>query len=176
MLAKIEAEPDTQNLKVLKELLIKMQHYLEHTIAGDINRLLFVIDSFKKYDFTARFPNPYAKIAVAMNELGDEISALLRQSYGTGLMLENSSHELLENVNILNQSSNSAAASLEETAAALEEITSTVISNANNVELMTRFSSEVSNSAKKGQQLANQTTNAMDEINNQVNRDRKSVV
>ena len=175
MLAKIEVEPDTQNLKVLKELLIKMQHYLEHTIARDINRLLFVIDSFKKYDFTARFPNPYAKIAVAMNELGDEISALLRQSYGTGLMLENSSQELLENVNILNQSSNSAAASLEETAAALEEITSTVISNANNVELMTRFSNEVSNSAKKGQQLANQTTNAMDEINNQVNRINEAI-
>ncbi|MFY9100942.1 methyl-accepting chemotaxis protein [Aliarcobacter cryaerophilus] len=175
MIAKIEAEPDTQNLKVLKELLIKMQHYLEHTIARDINRLLFVIDSFKKYDFTARFPNPYAKVAVAMNELGDEISALLRQSYGTGLMLENSSQELLENVNILNQSSNSAAASLEETAAALEEITSTVISNANNVELMTTFSSEVSNSAKKGQQLANQTTNAMDEINNQVNRINEAI-
>ena len=175
MLAKIEVEPDTQNLKVLKELLIKMQHYLEHTIARDINRLLFVIDSFKKYDFTARFPNPYAKIAVAMNELGDEISALLKQSYGTGLMLENSSQELLENVNILNQSSNSAAASLEETAAALEEITSTVISNASNVELMTRFSSEVSNSAKKGQQLANQTTNAMDEINNQVNRINEAI-
>ena len=175
MLAKIEVEPDTQNLKVLKELLIKMQHYLEHTIARDINRLLFVIDSFKKYDFTARFPNPYAKIAVAMNELGDEISALLRQSYGTGLMLENSSQELLENVNILNQSSNAAAASLEETAAALEEITSTVISNANNVELMTRFSNEVSNSAKKGQQLANQTTNAMDEINNQVNRINEAI-
>ena len=175
MLAKIEAEPDTQNLKVLKELLIKMQHYLEHTIARDINRLLFVIDSFKKYDFTARFPNPYAKIAVAMNELGDEISALLKQSYGTGLMLENSSQELLENVNTLNQSSNSAAASLEETAAALEEITSTVISNASNVELMTRFSSEVSNSAKKGQQLANQTTNAMDEINNQVNRINEAI-
>ena len=175
MIAKIEAEPDTQNLKVLKELLIKMQHYLEHTIARDINRLLFVIDSFKKYDFTARFPNPYAKIAVAMNELGDEISALLKQSYGTGLMLENSSQELLENVNTLNQSSNSAAASLEETAAALEEITSTVISNANNVELMTRFSNEVSNSAKKGQQLANQTTNAMDEINNQVNRINEAI-
>ena len=175
MLAKIEVEPDTQNLKVLKELLIKMQHYLEHTIAIDINRLLFVIDSFKKYDFTARFPNPYAKIAVAMNELGDEISALLKQSYGTGLMLENSSQELLENVNTLNQSSNSAAASLEETAAALEEITSTVISNANNVELMTRFSNEVSNSAKKGQQLANQTTNAMDEINNQVNRINEAI-
>ncbi|MCT7445625.1 HAMP domain-containing methyl-accepting chemotaxis protein [Aliarcobacter skirrowii] len=175
MLAKIEVEPDTQNLKVLKELLIKMQYYLEHTIATDINRLLFVIDSFKKYDFTARFPNPYAKIAVAMNELGDEISALLRQSYSTGLNLELASNELLNNVEVLNQSSNAAAASLEETAAALEEITSTVISNANNVELMSKFSNEVSNSAKKGQALANQTTTAMDEINSQVNKINEAI-
>ncbi len=175
MLAKIEKEPDTSNLKALKTLLLELQYYLEHTIARDINMLLKVIDSFKKYDFTARFPNPYAKIAVAMNELGDEISALLRQSYSTGLNLELASNELLNNVEVLNQSSNAAAASLEETAAALEEITSTVISNANNVELMSKFSNEVSNSAKKGQALANQTTTAMDEINSQVNKINEAI-
>ncbi|WP_418184890.1 HAMP domain-containing methyl-accepting chemotaxis protein [Aliarcobacter vitoriensis] len=169
MLAKIEKEPDTANLKTLKELLQNLQNYLENTIARDINVLLRVIDSFKQHDFTDRFPNPYAKVSIAMNELGDIISELLKQSYSTGLMLQNSSNELLENVNTLNQSSNAAAASLEETAAALEEITSTVVSNANNVSVMAKYSSEVSNSAKKGQNLANETTTAMDEINNQVN-------
>ncbi|MDX4049429.1 methyl-accepting chemotaxis protein [Aliarcobacter skirrowii] len=175
MLAKIEKEPDTSNLKALKTLLLELQYYLEHTIARDINMLLKVIDSFKKYDFTVKFPNPYAKIAVALNELGDEVSALLRQSYSTGLNLELASNELLNNVEVLNQSSNAAAASLEETAAALEEITSTVISNANNVELMSKFSNEVSNSAKKGQALANQTTTAMDEINSQVNKINEAI-
>ncbi|NLN13180.1 MAG: chemotaxis protein, partial [Arcobacter skirrowii] len=175
MLAKIEKEPDTSNLKALKTLLLELQYYLEHTIARDINMLLKVIDSFKKYDFTARFPNPYAKVAIALNELGDEVSALLRQSYSTGLNLELASNELLNNVEVLNQSSNAAAASLEETAAALEEITSTVISNANNVELMSKFSNEVSNSAKKGQALANQTTTAMDEINSQVNKINEAI-
>ncbi|MDX4012810.1 methyl-accepting chemotaxis protein [Aliarcobacter skirrowii] len=175
MLAKIEKEPDTSNLKALKILLLELQYYLEHTIARDINMLLKVIDSFKKYDFTAKFPNPYAKVAIALNELGDEVSALLRQSYSTGLNLELASNELLNNVEVLNQSSNAAAASLEETAAALEEITSTVISNANNVELMSKFSNEVSNSAKKGQALANQTTTAMDEINSQVNKINEAI-
>ncbi|MDX4058742.1 methyl-accepting chemotaxis protein [Aliarcobacter skirrowii] len=175
MLAKIEKEPDTSNLKALKTLLLELQYYLEHTIARDINMLLKVIDSFKKYDFTAKFPNPYAKVAIALNELGDEVSALLRQSYSTGLNLELASNELLNNVEVLNQSSNAAAASLEETAAALEEITSTVISNANNVELMSKFSNEVSNSAKKGQALANQTTTAMDEINSQVNKINEAI-
>ena len=175
MLAKLEKEPDTANLKVLKELLFKLQNYLENSIAKDINKLLEVINRYKQHDFTTRLPNDSAKISLAINELGDIISELLKQSYETGLMLQDSSNELLENVNILNQSSNNAAASLEETAAALEEITSTVISNSNNVSLMAKYSNEVSTSAKKGQELANHTTHAMDEINKQVNLINESI-
>ncbi|MFW3327911.1 methyl-accepting chemotaxis protein, partial [Aliarcobacter butzleri] len=169
MLAKIEKDSDTPNLKELKLLLIKLQDYLEHTIARDINILVNILESYKKEDFTARFPNPYAKVAVIINELGDVISNLLKQSLDTGKILENSSNKLLENVNVLNESSNQAAASLEETAAALEEITSTVTSNASSVNQMAQYSQQVSSSAKQGQKLATQTTNAMDEINSQVN-------
>jgi methyl-accepting chemotaxis protein len=175
MLAKLEKDSDNPNLKELKVLLDKLQDYLEHTIARDLNMLISVLESFKKYDFTARFPNPYAKVAVIINDLGDVISNLLKQSLNVGLVLQNSSNELLQNVDTLNKSSNSAAASLEETAAALEEITSTVISNANNVQQMSIYSNQVSTSAKKGQELANHTTNAMDEINNQVNRINEAI-
>ncbi|WP_323588501.1 HAMP domain-containing methyl-accepting chemotaxis protein [Aliarcobacter butzleri] len=175
MLAKIEKDSDTPNLKELKLLLIKLQDYLEHTIARDINILVNILESYKKEDFTARFPNPYAKVAVIINELGDVISNLLKQSLDTGKILENSSNKLLENVNVLNESSNQAAASLEETAAALEEITSTVTSNASSVNQMAQYSQEVSNSAKQGQRLATQTTNAMDEINSQVNLINESI-
>jgi methyl-accepting chemotaxis protein len=175
MLAKIEKQSDTPNLVILKNLLDQLQDYLEHTIARDVNMLLNVIESFKKHNFTTRFPNPYAKVAVAMNELGEEISELLKQSLKVGLGLQNSSNELLENVDTLNKSSNNAAASLEETAAALEEITSTVISNANNVAQMSIYSEQVTNSAKKGQELANHTTTAMDEINTQVNRINEAI-
>ncbi len=169
MLAKIQKDSDTPNLKELKILLDKLQNYLEHTIARDLNMLISVLESFKKEDFTARFPEPYAKVAIIINELGDVISDLLKQSLSIGLTLDAGSDKLLENVNILNQSSNQAAASLEETAAALEEITSTVISNASNVAQMAKYSEQVSISAKKGQDLAKSTTTAMDDITNQVN-------
>jgi methyl-accepting chemotaxis protein len=169
MLAKIEKDSDTPNLKELKTLLDNLQNYLEHTIARDLNTLINVLESFKKEDFTARFPEPYAKVAITINELGDVISNLLKQSLSIGLTLDSSSNKLLENVDILNLSSNQAAASLEETAAALEEITSTVISNASNVNQMAKYSEQVSSSAKKGQELARSTTIAMDDITNQVN-------
>ena len=169
MLAKIQKDSDTPNLKELKILLDKLQDYLEHTIARDLNMLISVLESFKREDFTARFPNPYAKVAVTINELGDVISNLLKQSLSIGLTLDSGSEKLLKNVEILNTSSNQAAASLEETAAALEEITSTVISNSTNVVQMAKYSEQVSISAKKGQELARSTTTAMDDITNQVN-------
>ncbi|CAM3441991.1 methyl-accepting chemotaxis protein [Arcobacter aquimarinus] len=169
MLVKIEKDSDNPSLKELKILLDKLQDYLEHTIARDLNTLISVLERFKKEDFTARFPEPYAKVAVIINDLGDVISNLLKQSLSIGLTLDNGSDKLLKNVEILNTSSNQAAASLEETAAALEEITSTVISNATNVAQMAKYSEQVSSSAKKGQELARSTTSAMDDITNQVN-------
>ncbi len=105
-----------------------------------------------------------------INALQVAIVSMLKDSLENGIKLENSSKALIENVHTLNQSSNEAAASLEETAAALEEITRTVTSNSNNVIQMSGYSNEVSNSAKKGQEMARKTTVAMDEINNQVNK------
>ncbi|GAB1464965.1 hypothetical protein MASR2M54_04650 [Aliarcobacter cryaerophilus] len=108
------------------------------------------------------------KMINGINALQVAIVSMLKDSLKNGIKLENSSKALIDNVHTLNQSSNEAAASLEETAAALEEITSTVTSNSNNVIQMSGYSNEVSNSAKKGQEMARNTAVAMDEITNQV--------
>ncbi|OCL84826.1 methyl-accepting chemotaxis protein [Arcobacter porcinus] len=115
------------------------------------------------------------KMITGINTLQNAIVSMLKDSLKRGVSLEESSKTLIENVNSLNQSSNEAAASLEETAAALEEITSTVISNSNNVIQMSGYSNEVSNSAKKGQEMARNTANAMDEITNQVNNINEAI-
>ena len=54
---------------------------------------------------------------------------MLVENKTNGLTLDKSSNVLLSNVDKLNLSSNEAAASLEETAAALEEVTSNVRNN-----------------------------------------------
>jgi methyl-accepting chemotaxis protein len=168
MLARVEKDSNTPSLMELKKLIGQLQDYLEHTIARDLNMLIAVLESFKNQDFTAKFPDPYAKVAVIVNELGDVISSLLRQSLEIGKTLDSSSTQLIENVKILNESSNSAAVSLEETSASLEEITSSVVSNSNNVKLMTNYSHGLTQSANSGQKLAESTSSAMDEINEQV--------
>ncbi|QOG11976.1 methyl-accepting chemotaxis protein [Arcobacter sp. FWKO B] len=169
MVAKIEKTSSTPNLVELKEILTKMQQNLAITVACNIPTLLDVLEKFKQKDFTARFPDATGRVASSINQLGDEVSALLKQNLIDGVTLDKSTDILLENVDVLSTSANQAAASLEETAAALEEITATVVSNSTHVSEMSQYSAQVSSSAKKGQELARSTTTAMDDITNQVN-------
>ncbi|MFY9092998.1 methyl-accepting chemotaxis protein, partial [Aliarcobacter butzleri] len=104
-----------------------------------------------------------------LNTLQQTLTQMLVENKTNGLTLDKSSNVLLANVDKLNLSSNEAAASLEETAAALEEVTSNVRNNTQNIAQMAKLSSEVTASANQGEKLANETTVAMDEINNQVN-------
>ena len=168
-LAKFNLEVNTPIFKELKKSLEELQYYLEHTIARDINVLLNVLEKFKNKDYTARFPEPYASVAITINELGDVICDILTENKSNGLTLDESSNILIQNVDKLNISSNEAAASLEETAAALEEITSNIRNTTEGIAKMSSLSNDVTKSAKDGENLANRTTLAMDEINTQVN-------
>ncbi|WP_419783030.1 methyl-accepting chemotaxis protein [Malaciobacter marinus] len=166
--SKIEANTSTDSLQELKNILTKMQSELEINIARDIPLLLNVLKSYKEHDFTVKFPNAKEKVSIAINELGDIISKLLKQSLQVGKTLDKSSSLLIENVNELNISSNEAAASLEQTSASLDEITQSVKSNSNNVVNMTQLSLQVDSSAKEGQNLAKDTSISMTQIEEQV--------
>ena len=103
-----------------------------------------------------------------INALRHTITTMLIENKQNGLTLRNSSDVLLLNVDTLNTNSNQAAAALEETAAAVEEVTSNVSSTTNNVIQMASHGHEVKTSVSNGQNLARQTTEAMDEINTEV--------
>ena len=111
----------------------------------------------------------FERLVVGINTLQNSITQMLIENKSNGLTLEKSSNILLENVDILNISSNEAAASLEETAAAIEEITSNIRNNTENISKMATYSNSVTKSASEGGNLATKTTQAMDEINSQVN-------
>ena len=137
-------------------------------VCEDINSALKVLDSYSRLDFTNKIENDNGKIAIGINNLAQIITQMLTENKSNGLTLDDSSKILLSNVNELNRSSNAAAANLEETAAALEEITSNIRNTTSNIAKMSNLSNSVTASASQGEKLANKTTVAMDEINNQV--------
>jgi len=108
------------------------------------------------------------KLIIGLNTLQNSIVSMLEESQTTGQTLNQTSTTLLENVDILNHNSNQAAAALEETAAAVEEITGNINSSVGNIIKMAQNSDELIKASKNGQEYANNTTNAMDEINKEV--------
>jgi methyl-accepting chemotaxis protein len=168
-------EKSTQN-----QSLEDFKNNVNDMIKGTRDRFIKVdelLETYAKYDYTSTMQmSPidergglFERLVIGINTLQSAITQMLVDNKQNGLTLNHSSNMLLKNVNILNQNSNESAAALEETAAALEEITSTITNNANSIAQMSIYSNEVSISVKRGQELAKNTTEAMDDIRAQVN-------
>jgi methyl-accepting chemotaxis protein len=156
-------------LKELTTLLNQMGSNVETNIENVLNVLeQYSNSNYMNHVKTDGIKEHLLKLANGVNTLGTSITEMLLENKVNGLTLDESSNILLANVDKLNQSSNEAATSLEETAAALEEITSNIRNNTENIAQMSNFSNNVTDSAKDGEQLANETTVAMEEINTQV--------
>jgi len=111
----------------------------------------------------------FERLVHGINSLQGAVTQMLVENKSNGLTLNHSSDILLENVDILNRNSNEAAAALEETAAALEQITSNISSNTTNIVKMAHLAGTVTQASSEGKALASETTQAMDEINKEVN-------
>lgn len=166
---RINMNVENPTLMQLKKVLDSMAFQMEKNIGNVLN----ILEEFSSYNYINRVDNSKVKhqlldLANGVNSLGDSISFMLVENKQIGLTLNSSANTLLENVDILNHSSNEAAVSLEETSAALEEITSTVTNNNNSINEMSTYANQVLVSIKEGHVLAEKTTSSMDEINEQV--------
>ena len=142
---------------------------LGQLLGNDMNQIIEVLDAYTHKDFTKKVENENAKLVKILNEVTELVSTILRENKSNGISLDKSSNILLSNVDKLNISSNETAASLEQTAAAVEQITSNIKNTTENIAKMSDFSHEVTKAVKEGEELANKTTTAMEEINVQVN-------
>ena len=103
-----------------------------------------------------------------INKLRDTITNVLARNMEGGLTLKENADDLLDNVKKLKDSSDETATSLQEAVSAIEQITINIKNNTEKVIDMSNLASNVTNLAQEGEKLANGTTNAMDEINEQV--------
>ena len=127
--------------------------------------------SESKFDYKINDEGIYGNLGsltAGIKLVGNNTSEILAMVMNTGNALNESTQTLSGASNNLSTSSNQQAASLEETAAALEEITSTIQANTQATVRMSQLASNVTKSAKNGQDLANKTAISMDDINKEV--------
>jgi len=166
---KVTMKSTNESLNQLTILLNKMGDHLKE----NIEETLKILEEYSNNDFRKKVSNNGLKkhlleLANGINTLGDAITRMLIDNINNAVTMQSNSQNLLSNVDVLNRSSNEAAVSLEQTAAALEEITATITSNTQNVSQMSTYAKYLNQSAVNGKELANQTTTSMDEINQQV--------
>lgn len=162
---------NTKNIKL--NYIAKTINNLVETLHNYINQIITILSEYSDYNYLSslnaeQVNNDFKKLFVGINTLRQTITQMLTENKSNGLILENNSKILLDNVDTLNISSNKAAVNIEETAATLEEITLNVRNNTDNILQMATLSKDVRKSSNEGEELANQTVLPMEEINEQV--------
>ncbi|MFY9084244.1 methyl-accepting chemotaxis protein [Aliarcobacter cryaerophilus] len=160
-------------------------NFMVHTLKEVVNKMLVrantniedlveIIGLYSEHDYRRQVNiNPIlkGKMKLAMeqiNQLGSELNNNAKHNLENGALLEKNSLTMNRSVENLANKANAQAASLEETAAALEEITGITKNNTQNAHKMSNLSKDVKDSVVLGENLANKTASSMDEINAKV--------
>ncbi|WP_121626338.1 methyl-accepting chemotaxis protein [Poseidonibacter antarcticus] len=135
-----------------------------------INETLNILDEYKEQNFlnkvdTSVFTGGALKqLLEGINSLQERITVQATQSYKNGIVLENESQILTQKAEALSLSSQEQSVAIEETAAAVVEISSIVRNNVESVNMMQQIGMKVQNESQKGSSLSKDTHKAMDDI------------
>ncbi|WP_151943468.1 methyl-accepting chemotaxis protein [Aliarcobacter butzleri] len=169
---------NTSNEKL--NYIAKTINILVDNLKNVIEQIISTLNDYSNYNYLNKLStnsifNDFERVFSGINKLQETITVMLVENKSNGLTLDKSSNILLSNVDKLNLSSNEAAVSLEQTASSIEEIALNIKNNTKSIIEMADYSSNLKESVKEGEIFANQTTQAMDEINTQVNLITQSI-
>ncbi|ASM35231.1 methyl-accepting chemotaxis protein [Campylobacter sputorum subsp. bubulus] len=124
-LASFEANSSNPALNELKNTFKELQVVLKERIASNAHDLLDLLNSYANKDFTAKL-NDNGIMSKNVNNLGNEISNMLKQNLSQAESLQQKSDLLSKAVDQITASAKKQASSLEESAAAVEEMSSSM--------------------------------------------------
>ncbi|MBE0434330.1 MAG: PAS domain S-box protein [Methylomicrobium sp.] len=133
-----------------------------------------VMQSMSTGDLTQRITNDYegvyAQCKNDINETLDKLSEIFEQIRSSADFISNTSQQIASGNNNLSQRVETQAASLEETASSMEQLTGTVKNNADNAQQANLVSGNARQLAEKGGTVVASAVSAMAEINDSSNK------
>jgi len=171
---RVELSTSNEMLLTLKQVINDMLDNMQTLIGKDVNNLNTLLDTYSKYDFTAKI-EVSGQLEEKSMKLGAMISLMLKENQDIGTNLQDTADKLFKNVSTISESSTYQAASLEEISAAIDQITSTISNTAQQATQMLSISSETKKSSDHGSILSTKTASSMDKINEQVNNINEAI-
>ena len=166
--SRIALHSNNPQLNNLKDIINEMLNTLEF----NIKKISDVLISFSNMDYRPNvtkgtLDGTLGRLCDDVNSLSKSFTEILVENKRHGMLLSQNSNTLTTNLNDLSDAATTQAASLEEIAASLEELTTNLQANAKTTAQMASYGSKVKVSVTTGEDLANQTVNAMEDINEQ---------
>ncbi|MCT7583163.1 methyl-accepting chemotaxis protein [Aliarcobacter butzleri] len=169
---RIRSNTTNPMINTLKVTINETIDYLE-TYMREIEKVLV---SYTSNDYKNRIniskeianPSRLLKVMESVNTLGEALGNVAKQNLSNGEQLENNSTIMKSSMQKLAQKTNEQSASLEQTATAVEQISSITRNNTQNAQKMSSLGETVKSAAQTGYNLADKTTFSMDEINEKV--------
>ena len=167
---RIKSETKNPMICTLKNTINKSLESLEFSMK-DLER---VTSSYSNNNFRdtiiipSKLKDRLLSVMKGVNTLGITLGNMAKQNLDNGQSLDKDASTMKKSMQDLSTKANQQAASLEETAAALEEITSITRNNAQNAAKMSTLGETVKKAVLSGQSLASKTAISMEEINEKV--------
>ena len=167
---RIKSETKNPMICTLKNTINKSLESLEFSMK-DLER---VTSSYSNNNFKdtivipSKLKDRLLSVMTGVNTLGVTLGNMAKQNLDNGQSLDKDASTMKKSMQDLSTKANQQAASLEETAAALEEITSITRNNTQNAAKMSTLGETVKKAVLSGQSLASKTAISMEEINEKV--------
>ena len=167
---RVKSKTNNPLIMTLRSTINKMLESLESNMIQleNITNAYTNNDFRGQIDISPRLQSRLLSVMKGVNSLGLSLSKAARHNLNNGENLEKNAEIMKSSMYNLSSKANEQAASLEETSAAVEEITSITRNNAQNASKMAVLGQTVRTAVTSGQELANKTAGSMKEINTKV--------
>ncbi|QQR41287.1 HAMP domain-containing protein [Devosia rhizoryzae] len=141
---------------------------LVETVDRGVSETGTVLSALANTDLTQRMEGDYqgafARLKADTNAVADKLTDIVGQLRDTSRTLKTATGEILSGANDLSERTTKQAATIEETSAAMEQLASTVLQNAERAREASTVARGVTQTAEEGGQVMGKATDAMERI------------
>ncbi|MGV8856829.1 MAG: methyl-accepting chemotaxis protein [Devosia sp.] len=161
----LEHQFDDHELNALAAGLNKLVGTVEHSLEGLNDMLEALADTDLSQRMQGDHQGAFAQLKDNANGLAEKLANIIGKLKHASQSLKSATGEILSGANDLSERTTRQAATIEQTSAALEQLTSTVLENARTAEAASIGAVEVSRTAEESARSMSLATDAMDRIN-----------
>ncbi len=161
---RIEARFDDRELTSLAEGVNRLMDTMDRGVTETGNVLAAMAQTDLTHRVTGAYQGAFARLKNDTNAVADKLSEIVGQLKETSRGLKTATGEILSGANDLSERTTKQAATIEETSAAMEQLATTVLQNADRAKEASSVSGNVTRTAEEGGIVMGEATTAMERI------------